>query len=321
MSLQKLKWREENFCWQRMTWLSRNSSWLRKKQTWPCSDCAKKKWKLNEPSDSMPRDRSKISLSKPPNFHILTNSWIFLLESYIDGSLCFDHRDYQTALEDQKRRQQMTVDDAERSHAKHSKFLNQTMEKYNTDIIALKISTKYAYILVYQFLIICWVFGVLFKCKFFDRMQKRHEEENARYKENMRKKMEMLLKLKGDITANRVLIYSIHQENILKLFLVWSIYLWFIFNWLWSSKESSSTCTCSSQFWMFAVSVNRRIWKPYMPETRLPTKRPNRERRKNGREFSKREVTQMRFSSSERGLRSLNVRKRKLSVLLFCRVS
>lgn len=69
--------------------------------------------------------------------------------------LCFDHRDYQTALEDQKRRQQMAVDDAERSHAKHSKFLNQTMEKYNTDIIALKISTKYAYILVYQFLIIC----------------------------------------------------------------------------------------------------------------------------------------------------------------------
>lgn len=48
-------------------------------------------------------------------------------------------------------------------------------------------------------------------------MQKRHEEENARYKENMRKKMEMLLKLKGDITANRVLIYSIHQDNILKL--------------------------------------------------------------------------------------------------------
>lgn len=69
--------------------------------------------------------------------------------------LCFDHRDYQTALEDQKRRQQMTVDDAERSHAKHSKFLNQTMEKYNTDIIALKISTKYAYIHVYQFLIMC----------------------------------------------------------------------------------------------------------------------------------------------------------------------
>lgn len=164
------------------------------------------------------------------------------------------------------------------------------MEKYNTDIIALKISTKYAYILVYQFLIICWVFGVLFKCKFFDRMQKRHEEENARYKENMRKKMEMLLKLKGDITANRVLI-----------------------NIFYSSREHfKTTCTCSSQFWMFAVSVNRRIWKPYMPETRLPTKRPNRERRKNGREFSKREVTQTRFSSSERGLRSLNVRKRKL---------
>lgn len=56
------------------------------------------------------------------------------------------------------------------------------------------------------------LFGVLFinKCKFLDRMQKRHEEENVRYKENMRKKMEMLLKLKGDITANRVLFFSIH---------------------------------------------------------------------------------------------------------------
>lgn len=84
-------------------------------------------------------------------------------------------------------------------------------------------------------------------------------------------------------------------------------------NIFYSSREHfKTTCTCSSQFWMFAVSVNRRIWKPYMPETRLPTKRPNRERRKNGREFSKREVTQTRFSSSERGLRSLNVRKRKL---------
>lgn len=82
-------------------------------------------------------------------------------------------KDYQTALEDQKRRQQMTVDDAERSHAKHSKFLNQTMEK----------------------------------------MQKRHEEENARYKENMRKKMEMLLKLKGDITANRENLKALHARD------------------------------------------------------------------------------------------------------------
>lgn len=57
-------------------------------------------------------------------------------------------------------------------------------------------------------------------------MQKRHEEENARYKENMRKKMEMLLKLKGDITANRVLI-----------------------NIFYSSREHfKTTCTCSSQF-------------------------------------------------------------------------
>lgn len=75
--------------------------------------------------------------------------YVYACTCICDGSLCLDHRDYQTALEDQKRRQQMAVDDAERSHAKHSKFLNQTMEKYNIDIIALKISTKYVH--VYQF--------------------------------------------------------------------------------------------------------------------------------------------------------------------------
>ena len=35
------------------------------------------------------------------------------------------------------------------------------------------------------------------------RLRQRQEEENTRYKENMQKKMDMLLKLKGDITANR----------------------------------------------------------------------------------------------------------------------
>lgn len=59
------------------------------------------------------------------------------------------------------------------------------------------------------------LFCVLFtgKCKFLDRMQKRHEEENVRYKENMRKKMEMLLKLKGDITANRVFIFFLFIDR------------------------------------------------------------------------------------------------------------
>ncbi|XP_061162453.1 cilia- and flagella-associated protein 74-like [Saccostrea echinata] len=82
-------------------------------------------------------------------------------------------RDYQTAMEEQKRRQQMALEDAERSHAKHSKFLNQTMEK----------------------------------------LQKRQEEENARYKENMKKKMEMLLKLKGDITSNRENLKALHARD------------------------------------------------------------------------------------------------------------
>lgn len=64
--------------------------------------------------------------------------FLFLCICICNDSSCLDHRDYQTALEDQKIRQQMAVDDAERSHAKHSKFLNQTMEKYNIDIIAIK---------------------------------------------------------------------------------------------------------------------------------------------------------------------------------------
>ena len=41
-------------------------------------------------------------------------------------------------------------------------------------------------------------------CKF--RIKKREEQENIRYKENMQKKMDMLLKLKSDITSNRVII-------------------------------------------------------------------------------------------------------------------
>lgn len=80
-----------------------------------------------------------------------SNEGLFFYVCICNDSSCLDHRDYQTALEDQKIRQQMAVDDAERSHAKHSKFLNQTMEKYNIDIIALKKSTKYPCIHVYQF--------------------------------------------------------------------------------------------------------------------------------------------------------------------------
>ena len=52
--------------------------------------------------------------------------------------------------------------------------------------------------------------------KFFYRLQKRHEDENKRYKEHMKNKMEMLLKLKGDITANRVFDH-IHCTSILTL--------------------------------------------------------------------------------------------------------
>ena len=38
----------------------------------------------------------------------------------------------------------------------------------------------------------------------YSRMKQRQEEENQRYKEQMQKKMDMLLKLKTDITTNRV---------------------------------------------------------------------------------------------------------------------
>ncbi|XP_056018167.1 cilia- and flagella-associated protein 74-like isoform X2 [Ostrea edulis] len=82
-------------------------------------------------------------------------------------------RDYQAAMEEQSRKHQMTVEDAERSHARHNKFLNQTMEK----------------------------------------LQKRHEEENIRYKDHMRNKMEMLLKLKGDITSNRENLKALHARG------------------------------------------------------------------------------------------------------------
>ena len=38
----------------------------------------------------------------------------------------------------------------------------------------------------------------------YSRMKQRQEEANQRYKEQMQKKMDMLLKLKTDITTNRV---------------------------------------------------------------------------------------------------------------------
>lgn len=38
----------------------------------------------------------------------------------------------------------------------------------------------------------------------FCRLKQRQEEENIRYQDNMQKKMDMLLKLKNDIQANRV---------------------------------------------------------------------------------------------------------------------
>ena len=36
------------------------------------------------------------------------------------------------------------------------------------------------------------------------RLKQRQEDENKRYQDNMHKKMDMLLKLKSDIQANRV---------------------------------------------------------------------------------------------------------------------
>ena len=38
------------------------------------------------------------------------------------------------------------------------------------------------------------------------RMKQRQEEEDQRYKDDMQRKMDMLLKLKGDITVNRVIV-------------------------------------------------------------------------------------------------------------------
>ncbi|KAK3105163.1 hypothetical protein FSP39_018521 [Pinctada imbricata] len=72
-------------------------------------------------------------------------------------------RNYEDALEEREQRHKAALQDAERSHNKHRAYLSQTMEK----------------------------------------LRQRQVEESTRYKENMQKKMDMLLKLKGDITANR----------------------------------------------------------------------------------------------------------------------
>ena len=106
----------------------------------------------------------------------------------------------------------MAVEDAERSHAKHSKFLNQTMEK---SVFAVIQSYKIYHDMLHLKALLIFVlhFGLIINTIvpayyswiiFFYRLQKRHEDENKRYKEHMKNKMEMLLKLKGDITANRV---------------------------------------------------------------------------------------------------------------------
>ena len=50
------------------------------------------------------------------------------------------------------------------------------------------------------------------------RMKQRQEEEDQRYKDEMQRKMDMLLKLKGDITANRVsAVYSSLVPSLTKL--------------------------------------------------------------------------------------------------------
>ena len=49
---------------------------------------------------------------------------------------------------------------------------------------------------------------------FYVRMKQLQEEENQRYKQNMQTKMDMLLKLKSDITANRVYIVPHFHFNI-----------------------------------------------------------------------------------------------------------
>ncbi|CAG2192853.1 unnamed protein product [Mytilus edulis] len=77
------------------------------------------------------------------------------------------------ALEDHRQRQQMHIEDSKQSHEKHQKYLSATMEK----------------------------------------MKKRQDEENIRYKENMHKKMDMLLKLKSDITSNRENLKALHARD------------------------------------------------------------------------------------------------------------
>ncbi|KAL4221191.1 hypothetical protein ACF0H5_019455 [Mactra antiquata] len=69
----------------------------------------------------------------------------------------------QEMMRERQRQQQQWAENAKQSHEKHSKFVNNTMQK----------------------------------------LKQRQEEENVRYKENMQRKMDMLLKLKTDIQSNR----------------------------------------------------------------------------------------------------------------------
>lgn len=77
------------------------------------------------------------------------------------------------ALQDHRRRQQMHVEDSMKSHEKNNKYLTATL----------------------------------------DKIKKREEQENIRYKENMQKKMDMLLKLKSDITSNRENLKALHARD------------------------------------------------------------------------------------------------------------
>ncbi|XP_033763578.1 cilia- and flagella-associated protein 74-like isoform X1 [Pecten maximus] len=82
-------------------------------------------------------------------------------------------KNYVEAIQAQHKQQQMCLENAQKSHEKHSKYLKETVAKHKV----------------------------------------RQEEENIRYKENMQKKMDMLLKLKGDITANRENLKALHARD------------------------------------------------------------------------------------------------------------
>ncbi|KAL3862108.1 hypothetical protein ACJMK2_008101 [Sinanodonta woodiana] len=84
-----------------------------------------------------------------------------------------NERSYTEALRTRETMHQKRLEDAKRSKDKHQNFLKETL----------------------------------------DKLKQRQEEENIRYKENMQKKMDMLLKLKSDIAANRENLKALHARD------------------------------------------------------------------------------------------------------------